>query len=114
MGEVARLFAESGTVAIVSLISPYRTDRESARAVHDAAGIPFLEIFVDTPLEICEARDPKGLYAKARTGEIRGFTGIDDPYEPPAAPALVLRPEDGDPAAMAAAIVALLARDDDA
>jgi len=65
-----------------------------------------VEVFVDTPLEVCEARDPKGMYAKARAGEIRGFTGIDDPYEPPADPQLVLRPGDGDPAAMAAAILA--------
>ncbi|WP_327151379.1 adenylyl-sulfate kinase [Nocardia sp. NBC_01329] len=114
VGEVARLFAESGMVAIVSLISPYRADRERARVTHDSAGISFLEVFVDTPLEVCEARDPKGLYAKARAGEVRGFTGIDDPYEAPAAPALVLRPADGDPAAMAAAILALLAREESA
>lgn len=109
VGEVARLFAEAGVVAIVSLISPYRADRDRARAVHEAAGLPFLEIFVDTPLEVCEARDPKGMYAKARAGEIRGFTGIDDPYEPPLTPALVLHPADGDPAAMAAAVLARLA-----
>ncbi|MFQ6228551.1 adenylyl-sulfate kinase [Nocardia sp. NPDC002869] len=114
VGEVARLFAESGTIAIVSLISPYRADRDRARDTHATAGIPFVEIFVDTPLEVCEARDPKGLYAKARAGEVRGFTGIDDPYEAPTAPALVLRPEDGDPAAMAAAILALLAREESA
>ncbi|WP_040790501.1 adenylyl-sulfate kinase [Nocardia paucivorans] len=108
VGEVARLFAEAGVVAIVSLISPYRADRDRARAVHEAAGLPFLEVFVDTPLEICEARDPKGMYARARAGEIRGFTGIDDPYEPPLTPTLVLRPSDGDPAAMAAAILARL------
>jgi bifunctional enzyme CysN/CysC len=114
VGEVARLFAESGTIAIVSLISPYRADRDRAHATHDTAGIPFVEVFVDTPLEVCEARDPKGLYAKARAGEVRGFTGIDDPYEAPTTPALVLRPEDGDPAAMAAAILALLAREESA
>jgi bifunctional enzyme CysN/CysC len=114
VGEVARLFAESGTIAIVSLISPYRADRDRARDTHTTAGIPFVEVFVDTPLEVCEARDPKGLYAKARAGEVHGFTGIDDPYEAPTAPALVLRPEDGDPAAMAAAILALLAREESA
>src|SRR5690606_18687091 len=68
VGEVARLFAEAGVIAIVSLISPYRADRDRARAVHEAAGIPFLEVFVDTPLEVCESRDPKGMYAKARAG----------------------------------------------
>lgn len=109
VGEVARLFAEAGVVAVVSLISPYAADRNKVRAVHEAAGIPFIEVFVDTPLEICESRDPKGMYAKARAGEIRGFTGIDDPYEAPTGAELVLRPEDGDPAAMAAAILAELA-----
>jgi len=108
VGEVARLFADAGVVAVVSLISPYRADRDRVRAAHEAAGLPFVEIFVDTPLEICEARDPKGMYAKARAGEIRGFTGVDDPYESPADPALVLRPEHGDPGAMARAILALL------
>ncbi|MEV6278801.1 adenylyl-sulfate kinase [Nocardia sp. NPDC051832] len=108
VGEVARLFAESGVVAVVSLISPYQSDRDKARAVHEAAGIPFVEVFVDTPLEICESRDPKGMYAKARAGEIRGFTGIDAPYETPANPHLVLRPGDGDPATMAQSIIALL------
>lgn len=101
VAEVAKLFAEAGVVAIVSLISPYRTDRERARETHAAAHIPFVETYIDTPLAVCEARDPKGMYAKARSGEIRGFTGIDDPYEPPTSPTLILRPEDGDPAAMA-------------
>ncbi|WP_406229536.1 adenylyl-sulfate kinase [Nocardia sp. NBC_01009] len=109
VGEVARLFAEAGVVAVVSLISPYQADRDRARATHEAAGIAFVEVFVDTPLEICESRDPKGMYAKARAGEIRGFTGIDDPYDVPADPELVLRPGDGDPAAMAATILAKLA-----
>ncbi|WP_107656289.1 adenylyl-sulfate kinase [Nocardia suismassiliense] len=108
VGEVARLFAEAGVVAVVSLISPYRADRDRVRATHLAAGIPFVEVFVDTPLEICEARDPKGMYAKARAGEIRGFTGIDDPYESPTEAELVLRPDDGDPAAMAATVLARL------
>ncbi|MFQ6394218.1 adenylyl-sulfate kinase [Nocardia sp. KC 131] len=109
VGEVARLFAEAGVVAVVSLISPYQADREQARAAHAAAGIAFVEVFVDTPLEICESRDPKGMYAKARAGEIRGFTGIDAPYEIPSDPELVLHPGDGDPAAMAAIILAELA-----
>jgi bifunctional enzyme CysN/CysC len=105
VAEVARLFADAGVVALVPLISPYRAARDRARQVHEVAGLPFLEVFVDTPIELCEQRDPKGLYAKARAGEIRGFTGIDDPYEAPLAPEVVLRPEHGDPAAMAAAVI---------
>lgn len=108
VGHVARLLADAGVVALVPLISPYRTDRDAVRALHDEAGLPFLEVHVDTPLELCEQRDPKGLYRKARAGELTGFTGIDDPYEAPAAPELVLRPDDGDPAAMAARVLALL------
>jgi bifunctional enzyme CysN/CysC len=82
---VARLFADAGTIAIASLVSPYVSDRAAARASHDELGLDFIEVFVDTPLEECERRDPKGLYAKARRGEISGMTGIDDPYEPPEA-----------------------------
>ena len=107
-GEVARLFAEAGVVAIVPLISPYRADRDQARAVHDQAGLAFVEVFVDTPIELCEQRDPKGLYAKARAGEITGFTGVDDPYEAPERPELRLTPEVGDPVAQADAVLALL------
>jgi bifunctional enzyme CysN/CysC len=94
VGEVARLFADAGLIAIVPLISPYRAGRDHARALHDAAGLVFLEVFVDTPIEICEARDPKGLYAQARAGEITGFTGVDDPYEPPLAADLVVGRDD--------------------
>ncbi|MFC3449193.1 adenylyl-sulfate kinase [Amycolatopsis speibonae] len=108
VAEVAKLFADAGVVSVVSLISPYQADRELARAAHEAAGLPFLEIFVDTPLEVCEDRDPKGMYAKARAGEISGFTGVDAPYERPENPELVLRPENGDPAAMATLILAAL------
>lgn len=107
-GEVARLFADAGMVAVVSLISPYRADRDLVRAVHQRDGLPFVEVFVDTPLAVCEERDPKGMYAKTRAGEITGFTGIDDPYEAPFTPDLVLRPEDGDPARQSAAILDLL------
>jgi len=107
-GEVARLFADAGVVAVVPLISPFRAGRDRARAVHDGAGVRFLEVFVDTPIELCEQRDPKGLYAKARAGEITGFTGIDDPYEAPASPELVLTPADGDPVAQARRVLALL------
>jgi bifunctional enzyme CysN/CysC len=108
VGHVARLMADSGVVALVPLISPYRADRDLVRAMHDEAGLPFLEVFVDTPIEECERRDPKGLYAKARAGEIKGFTGIDDPYEAPVEPELVLRPADGDPAQMALSVAAHL------
>ncbi|HEX2154027.1 MAG TPA: adenylyl-sulfate kinase [Acidimicrobiia bacterium] len=83
VGELARLFADAGLVALVPVISPYRADRDRVRKMHEEAGLSFVEVFVDTPLEVCEARDPKGLYAKARAGEIRGFTGVDDPYEAP-------------------------------
>jgi bifunctional enzyme CysN/CysC len=95
-------------IALVPVISPYRTDRQQARSAHEAAGLPFVEVFVDTPLELCEARDPKGLYAKARAGEIIGFTGIDDPYEAPSSPELRLTPEDGDAEEQASRVLALL------
>jgi bifunctional enzyme CysN/CysC len=111
VGHVARLFADAGVVALVPLISPYRADRDRIRQLHAEAGIRFLEVFVDTPLELCEQRDPKGLYAQARAGLITGFTGVDDPYEAPLEPDLVLRPSDGDPAAMATEVLALLARE---
>jgi bifunctional enzyme CysN/CysC len=86
VAHVASLFADSGTIAIVSAISPYAADRQLARSVHEENGLEFLEVFVDTPLEECERRDPKGHYAKARAGELRGFTGVDAPYEVPRKP----------------------------
>ncbi|HZT54073.1 MAG TPA: adenylyl-sulfate kinase, partial [Gaiellaceae bacterium] len=88
LGEVARLFADAGLVAVVSAVSPYRASRARAREAHAAAGLPFLEVHVDTPLEVCEARDPKGFYARARLGEIKGYTGIDGAYEAPDSPDL--------------------------
>ena len=87
---VARLLAESGTIALVSLVSPYAADRRAAAALHAADDLGFLEIFVDAPLELCEQRDPKGLYARARSGELAGLTGVGAPYEAPAEPDLVL------------------------
>jgi adenylylsulfate kinase-like enzyme len=87
---VARLMADAGTVAIVSLVSPFAADREQARALVEAEGLPFHEVWVSTPVEECERRDPKGLYAKARAGELPGFTGVDGAYEQPAAPDLEL------------------------
>ena len=92
VAHVASLFADSGTIAIVSVISPYAVDRELARTLHEQGEIEFLEVFVNTPLEECERRDPKGLYARARCGQIHGFTGVDAPYEPPAQADLELRP----------------------
>jgi adenylylsulfate kinase len=88
IGCVAKLFCEAGVIAVTAFISPYRADRDRVRAT--LADGDFIEIFVDTPLDVCEARDPKGMYKRARAGEIRGFTGIDDPYEPPERPELVL------------------------
>lgn len=108
VAEVGRLFADAGVVALIPLVSPYRAARDNARALHDAAGVPFFEVFVDTPIELCEQRDPKGLYAKARAGEITGFTGIDDPYEAPEAAELRLVPDDGDADAMARRVLDLL------
>jgi bifunctional enzyme CysN/CysC len=108
VGEVARLVADAGLVALVPVISPYRRDRDRARAAHEAAAIPFIEVFVDTPIDLCEQRDPKGLYAKARRGEIKGFTGIDDPYEAPTTPELTLTPDDGSAVAQAERVLAAL------
>ena len=106
--EVAILFAEAGVVALVPLISPYRAGRDAARARVEERGLPFVEVFVDTPLDECERRDPKGLYAKARAGQITGFTGVDDPYEPPVAAELRLTPADGDATAAAGRVLSLL------
>jgi adenylyl-sulfate kinase len=92
-GEVAALFADAGVVALVSLVSPFASDREQARATHRETGLPFAEVYVSTPPDECERRDPKGLWARARAGEIKGFTGVDDPYEPPSDPELTLGPE---------------------
>jgi bifunctional enzyme CysN/CysC len=91
VSEVAKLMADAGTVVITSFISPYRADRTRARAIALQAGAEFVEIFVDAPLAVCEERDPKGLYQKARAGKLKGFTGIDAPYEPPDDPEIVVR-----------------------
>lgn len=93
IGEIAKLFCDAGIIALSSFVSPYREDRELVRTLHEKAGIPFLEIFVDTSLATAESRDPKGLYKKARAGEIKNFTGIDDPYEAPTAPEIRLKTE---------------------
>ncbi|MGH9017873.1 MAG: adenylyl-sulfate kinase [Acidimicrobiales bacterium] len=90
VAEVAKLFAESGVVAVVALISPYAEARRRARELHESAGISFIEIYVATSVDVCESRDPKGLYARNRTGTVASLTGVDDPYEVPVAPELVL------------------------
>ena len=110
VAQVAKLLADAGVVAIVSLVSPYVADREQARSTHAEGNLPFAEVFVDTPLAVCEARDPKGMYAKARAGEIKDFTGISAPYEAPESPHLRLRPEDGDAATQAALVMDLVER----
>lgn len=83
IGEIAKLFGDAGIISLSSFISPYKNDRDEVRRLHDQAGLEFIEVFVDCPLEEAEKRDPKGLYKKARAGEIKNFTGIDDPYEAP-------------------------------
>ncbi|HUW85205.1 MAG TPA: adenylyl-sulfate kinase [Phycisphaerae bacterium] len=109
IGEVAKLFADAGLIVLTSFISPYRADRDKARALHEQAGLPFVEVYVDAPLEVCEQRDPKGLYAKARAGEVKQFTGIDDPYEPPEKPELVVHTDKQTPQEAAASVLELLA-----
>lgn len=91
IGEVAKLFVDCGVIVLTSFISPYRADRDLARALHEESGMPFIEVYVDCALEEAEKRDPKGLYKKARAGEIKNFTGIDDPYEAPEAAEIHLR-----------------------
>jgi adenylylsulfate kinase len=90
IGEVAKLFADCGVIAMTSFISPYLKDRDNVRALHQKDGMPFIEVFVNTPIGTCESRDPKGLYKKARAGELKNFTGIDDPYEPPTRPEITI------------------------
>ncbi|QIS13854.1 adenylyl-sulfate kinase [Nocardia arthritidis] len=104
VAEVAALLADSGSVAIATLISPFAEERKRAREIHRARGLKFYEVFVDTPLEECELRDPKGLYRRARSGEIPDFTGISSPYERPTAPDVTVSPSDGMPPEVAESI----------
>ena len=90
IGEVAKLFADCGVITMTSFISPYRKDRDLVRQLHEAGKLPFVEVHVNTPIATCETRDPKGLYKKARAGELKNFTGIDDPYEAPLQPELTI------------------------
>lgn len=106
IGAVAKLFSDAGIIAITAFISPYRVDRDRVRAT--LAPNDFVEVFVDAPLEVCELRDPKGLYKKARAGELKGFTGIDDPYEPPLCPEIYLAAGDSSPEVLADQVVARL------
>lgn len=108
VSEVARLMADAGMVVLVPVISPYRQDRATARMIHEAVGIRFVEVFVDAPIEVCEMRDPKGLYRRARAGEISGLTGIDSPYEPPESADLVLDTARLDVAACVRSVLTLL------
>ncbi len=106
IGEVGKLFVDCGAVALTSFVSPYRADRDAVRDLMEDG--EFLEVFVDTPVEICEQRDPKGLYAKARAGEIPNFTGISDPYESPENPELVIKTASSTPEEAANAIINML------
>ena len=90
IGEVAKLFADTGVLTFTSFISPYRADRDLVRKIHEDGKLPFIEVFVNAAVEVCETRDPKGLYKKARAGELKEFTGISAPYEEPLKPELVL------------------------
>lgn len=108
IGAVAELFAQAGTITLTAFISPYRRDRDAVRAMLPPGD--FVEVYVKAPLEVCEGRDPKGLYKKARAGEIKGFTGIDDPYEEPLAPELVVDSAAKRPDELAAEVIAWLER----
>ncbi len=106
IGAVSQLFCEAGIIAITAFISPYRRDRDRVRAILKPGD--FVEVFVDAPLEVCEKRDPKGLYKKARAGELKGFTGIDDPYEAPTSAELVLDAARKSPEQLADELIAYL------
>ena len=108
VSHVAQLMADAGIVTLVPIISPYRAGRDHARAIHEAAELPFFEVWVATPIEACESRDPKGLYRKARAGELTGFTGIDDAYEEPLSADLVLATQELTVEESAARVLALL------
>ena len=106
VGAVSQLMCDAGLVTLTAFVSPYRSDRDAVRAT--LAPGDFIEIFVDAPLEVCEARDPKGLYKKARAGQIKDFTGIDAPYEAPVEPQLVLKSAEFSPEALAEEVLRYL------
>jgi adenylyl-sulfate kinase len=107
VGDVAKLFADSGAIALVALVSPYEATRMQVRERHEREGLPFVEVFLNTPLWLCVERDPKGLYARALGGELERFTGIDDPYEAPRRADLELTP-DMEPGTAVDAVLTLL------
>jgi len=108
IGEVAKLFADSGIIVVTSFISPYQRERDLARKIHEEAGLGFFEIHVSTPVVVCEERDPKSLYKKARRGELKGFTGVDDPYEAPPNPELIVDASNNSPEDIVTQILPLL------
>ena len=108
LGEVALLVAEAGLVVLVAAVSPFEQDRNAVRELHRSAGLPFSEVFIDTPIEMCVSRDPKGLYRRFSAGEITGLTGMDAPYEPPTAPEIHLSTSSSTPSACAQQIVDVL------
>jgi adenylylsulfate kinase len=112
IGAVAELFASAGLITLTAFVSPYRRDRDAVRrrVEQDGNEGAFVEIFVDAPLDVCESRDPKGLYRQARAGQLKGLTGIDDPYEPPEAPELVLNSAEHAPRELAQQVVDYLRR----
>jgi adenylylsulfate kinase len=108
IGEVAKLFADAGVLTFTSFISPYRADRDLVRQLHEAAGLPFIEVYVQASVELCEQRDPKGLYKKARAGEVKEFTGISAPYEEPLKPELGIDSANVSPQQAAGLIISCL------
>jgi adenylylsulfate kinase len=109
IGEAGKLFSDAGLVSFTSFISPYRKDRDNVRALFPEG--EFFEVHIDTPVELCEERDPKGLYKKARAGEIANFTGVSDPYEVPEKPELVIKTAECTPQEAAVAIMEMLERE---
>ncbi|GAA4820913.1 adenylyl-sulfate kinase [Streptomyces ziwulingensis] len=109
IGLVSEVLARNGVLCVVPVIAPYADSREAVRARHAASATPYIEVHVATPVEVCGERDVKGLYAKQAAGELTGLTGVDDPYEPPADPALVLRTRDQTPRESADTVYAVLA-----
>ncbi len=108
IGEVAKLFADCGVLTMTSFISPYRADRDRVRALHVEGNLPFIEVYLATPIATCEQRDPKGLYKKARAGQLKNFTGIDDPYEAPLNPEVTLDATSTPPQQAAALLIEYL------
>ena len=106
IGEVGKLYVDTGLITLTSFISPYRRDRDANRAL--LAPGEFIEVYVEAPIDVCEQRDPKGLYKKARAGQIKGFTGIDDPYEEPLNPELVIHTDKVSPQEASVQIITLL------